>query len=103
MGKRGPQKGSRHGRPNVRTEDLILRIRAMGFDPIDEAIKLLRVPRDKSKLRDIDRANICIALAKFIYPTRKAIEAPPPAEPPTDVTYIAEWGNRHEPSDANDE
>lgn len=93
--------GRRRGTPNARTEDLLAKIRRIGFDPFMEAVKLIKKPGNK--MSDYEKATICLALAKFVYPTRKAIEAPAQAQTPTDVTYVAEWGSRHEPSDRNEE
>lgn len=80
--------------------DLIARIRALGWDPIEETIKIIRTNKT---MKPAVKAKLCLTLAEFMYPRRKAIETPPEKEQATDVTYVAEWGNRHEPSDANDD
>jgi hypothetical protein len=87
-------------KPSKYVEELQARFRAIDFDPVDVAVELIRCSVEMS---DMEKASICMKLAEFVYPKRKALEIVPASKDiPMEIEYVADWGNRAEVSDEHD-
>ena len=64
------------GTPNKRTEELVLRLEALGVDPVEG---LAMIAKDPTVSVDL-RARVHIELLAYMYPKRKALDLSAPAQ-----------------------
>ncbi len=64
--------GRQKGAPNRRTFDAVAKLEALGFDPLEAMAK---VAMDSDTPLEI-RASLLKELAQYVYPKRKALDAP---------------------------
>jgi hypothetical protein len=71
--KKGERRGGRQkGTPNKKTQNIIDKLNALGYDPIESLVRLAQEAEDsKDKVMEF---NACKELAQYVAPKRKAVE-----------------------------
>ncbi len=62
--------GRQKGTPNKRSQDAIELMRSLNFDPLAAMVEIAQDPTNSPELR----GRMCAELARFAYPTLKAVE-----------------------------
>jgi hypothetical protein len=90
---RGFKSGGRvSGTPNLRTQELMSRLEALGVDPV---LGLAQIAKDPTASLDL-RARVQIELLAYMYPKRKALDVS--AQPQQPISIRIGIPNKAEPA-----